>query len=98
VGDKMSTFTPPDGVWIRRVANGWHVVERLAEEDAVYEKVYEDVTVAMGDESAGLDSGSARSLNHVLWGHFDSYMRSKHRAGLAVSVQPSYSNTPEDAE
>ncbi len=94
----MSTFTPPDGIWIRRVANGWHVVERLAEDNVIFEKVYEDVSVGMGDESAGLDSGSARSLNNVLWGHFDSYMWSKHRAGLAVSVQPSRANSEGDDE
>ena len=94
----MSGFTPPDGIWIRRVANGWHVVERLAEDDVIFEKVYEDVAVGMGDESAGIDSGSARSLNNVLWGHFDSYLRSKHRAGLVVSVQPSRANSEGDDE
>lgn len=94
----MSAFTLSDGVLIRRVANGWHVVERVAEDDVIFEKVYEDVIVGLGDESAGLDSGAARSLSNVLWNHFDSYMRSKHRAGLVVSVQASHTNCKDDGE
>ena len=88
----MSTFTPPDGVWIRRVTNGWHVVARLPEDDGVFEKVYEDPPIGMGDESSGVDSGAARSLDLLICDQFDTYLRSKYRAGLVLSVQPSYSN------
>ena len=80
-------FAPPDGVWIRRVANGWHVVSRY-DDGGLREVVYTDTEIALGDYSAGLDSGEARALVLALWDHFDSYMRSKYRAGLVVSVQP----------
>ena len=84
-------FLPPDGVWIRRVANGWHVVSRNDEDDSVREAVYEDPPIAMGDLSNGVDSSSSRSLHSVLWDHFESYMQSKHRAGLVISMRPASS-------
>jgi hypothetical protein len=82
-------FLPPDGVWIRRVANGWHVVSR--DEYGLREAVYTDKEIPMGDLSAGLDSGEARALHEALWEHFQPYMRTKHRAGLVMSVQPASS-------
>jgi hypothetical protein len=84
------SFSPPDGVWIRRVVNGWHVVSR-DDEYGLREAVYTDKEIAMGDLSAGVDSGEARALHQALWDHFASYMRSKYRAGLVVSVQPATS-------
>jgi hypothetical protein len=83
-----SRFTPPDGVWIRRVTNGWHVVSRDAD-DFLREVVYADAEIAMGDCSEGRDSGAARALLDALWDHFEVYTRSKHRAGLVLSVGPS---------
>jgi hypothetical protein len=81
-------FAPPDGVWIRRVTNGWHVVSRN-EDDFVREVVYTDAEIAMGDFSEGRDSGAARALLEALWDHFEAYTRTKHRAGLVLSVGPS---------
>jgi hypothetical protein len=90
-------FTPPDGVWIRRVTNGWHVVSRHEEGD-LREVVYTDKEIAMGDSSEGRDSGEARSLHEALWDHFDTYMRSKYRAGLVISVQPASSLQENNSE
>jgi hypothetical protein len=82
-------FLPPDGVWVRRVDNGWYVVSR--DEYGLREAVYTDKEIPMGDLSAGLDSGEARALHEALWEHFQPYMRTKHRAGLVISVQPASS-------
>jgi len=84
-------FLPPDGVWVRRVANGWHVVSRNDEDDSVREAVYEDPPIAIGALSNGVDSSSSRSLHSVLWDHFESYMQSKYRAGLVISMRPASS-------
>ena len=82
-------FVPLDGILIRRVINGWHVVIRG--NGAQSEAVYTDKEIPMGDLSAGLDSGEARALHEALWEHFQPYMRTKHRAGLVMSVQPASS-------
>jgi hypothetical protein len=82
-------FVPLDGILIRRVINGWHVVSRGDGEQS--ETVYTDREIPMGDFSEGRDSAAARSLHEALWDHFDSYMMSKHRAGLVISVQPASS-------
>lgn len=94
----MSESPIPDGIWIRRVNNGWVVYDTVEDSESVVVSVYEDVTVAMGDESAGIDSSAARSLSNLLWCHFDSYMRSKHRAGLVISVQPATSHSSSENE
>jgi|GEM_PF-4691361 len=91
-------WSPPDGVWIRRTSNGWHVVEPRPDEDGggVIERVYEDPPVPFG--SVSVDNASSRSLCHVLWDCFDSYMRSKHMAGLSVDVLPALNFTEDSDE
>jgi hypothetical protein len=79
---------PQGGVLFVRVSNGFRVVfpaERWESGDGFSQRetVFQD-----GDG----DAGEAEALRNALYEAFDSYARSKHRAGIVIEIRESWSS------